>query len=127
MGYILGRMERNEAPVRRGQMFRLREFVEDRFLPFVGASTLAKQSKRYYAAGWRMLESLPVADMRLGDDVLWDRKLIFVPEGKTRKATRYVPLSDRVRSLLYARPACGVKVGVPVLPQQNGPHHAHGD
>jgi integrase len=25
------------------------------------------------------------------DDVLWDRKLIFVPEGKTRKATRYVP------------------------------------
>jgi integrase len=194
---FLRQAQRNEAPVRRGQMSRLREFAKDRFLPFVEASTLAKQSKRYYAAGWRMLESLPVADMRLDcistsvadtlklhgtgsnqncalrtlrrilslaqefgisqapriklrkenrrtavwdarseekllevagqplkdvfllshdsgmrpdeiirlrwDDVLWDRNLIFVPEGKTRKATRYVPLSDRVRSLLRMR------------------------
>jgi hypothetical protein len=62
---FLRQAQRNEAPVRRGQMSRLREFAKDRFLPFVEASTLAKQSKRYYAAGWRMLESLPVADMRL--------------------------------------------------------------
>lgn len=37
------------------------------------------------------------------DDILWNKSLIFVREGKTRKATRYVPLSDRVRDALRAR------------------------
>ena len=37
------------------------------------------------------------------DNVLWDKNLIFVPEGKTDKAKRHVPLSDRVRSLLRVR------------------------
>jgi integrase len=37
------------------------------------------------------------------EDIFWDRNLIFVQEGKTRKATRCVPLSDRVRDLLRVR------------------------
>jgi integrase len=37
------------------------------------------------------------------DNILWEKNLIFVPEGKTDKAKRHVPLSDRVRSLLRVR------------------------
>jgi integrase len=37
------------------------------------------------------------------EDILWDKSLIFVREGKTRKSTRHVPLSDRVRAVLKAR------------------------
>lgn len=37
------------------------------------------------------------------DNILWDKHLIFNPDGKTDKSRRYVPLSDRVRSLLRAR------------------------
>ena len=37
------------------------------------------------------------------DNVLWDKNLIFVPDGKTDNAKRHVPLSDRVRSLLRVR------------------------
>jgi integrase len=36
-------------------------------------------------------------------DVLWEKSLIFVASGKTPKARRYVPLSDRVRAALRAR------------------------
>lgn len=195
---FLRQAQRSEAPVRKGQMMKLREFAESRFLPFVKSSTLAENSKLYYQNGWRMLESLPVANLRLDcittsvadtlklpgsgsnqnnalrtlrrmlslaheygilqaapriklrkekqrtaiwdakseeallkvapqplkdvfllchdsgmrpdevislrwDDILWDKSLIFVRAGKTRKATRYVPLSDRVRVALRAR------------------------
>lgn len=37
------------------------------------------------------------------DDILWDKSLIFVQKGKTKKATRHVPLSDRVREALRIR------------------------
>jgi integrase len=37
------------------------------------------------------------------DDVLWQKSLIFVASGKTPKARRHVPLSDRVRAALRAR------------------------
>jgi integrase len=37
------------------------------------------------------------------DDILWGKCLIFVPRGKTRNSTRYVPLSSRVRDLLRGR------------------------
>jgi integrase len=195
---FLRQAQRNEAPVRKGQMMKLRQFAEDRFLPFVKASTLAEQSKLYYNAGWRILKSKPIAEMRLDcittavadtlelkragsnqncalrtlrrmlslaqeygiiqaapriklrkenqrtaiwdakaeeallkvasqplkdvflichdsgmrpdevihlrwDDILWDKSLIFVREGKTRKSTRHVPLSDRVRAALRVR------------------------
>ena len=43
-----------------------------------------------------------VIRMRL-ENVLWDKGLIFNPDGKTEKARRYVPLSDRVRAILQAR------------------------
>lgn len=195
---FLRQAQRDEAPVRKGHMMRLRQFAKERFLPFVEGSTLAENSKLYYQNGWRMLESLPVVDMRLDcittsvvdtlelkgsganqnnalrtlrrmlslaheyailqaapriklrkekqrtaiwdtkseeallkvapqplkdvfllchdsgmrpdevislrwDDILWDKSLIFVREGKTRKSTRYVPLSDRVRAALRVR------------------------
>jgi len=195
---FLRQAQRNEAPVRKGQMMKLRQFAEERFLPFVEASTLAEQSKLYYQAGWRLLKSKSVADMRLDtittsvadtlelkgtgsnqncalrslrrmlslaqeygilqaapriklrkenqrtavwdakaeeallkvapqplkdvfllchdsgmrpdevirlrwDDILWDKSLIFVREGKTKKSTRHVPLSDRVRDSLKGR------------------------
>ncbi len=195
---FLRQAQRNEAPVRKGQMMKLRKFAEERFLPFVEASTLAEQSKLYYAAGWKMLQSTPLANLRLDcittsvadvlelhgsgstqncalrtlrrmlslaheygilqaapriklrkenqrtavwdakseeallklapqplrdafllchdsgmrpdevirlrwDDILWDKSLIFVREGKTRKSTRHVPLSDRVRAALRLR------------------------
>ena len=57
--------QRNEAPVRRGQMVTLRQFAEARFLPFVKASTLAEKSKLYYQWGWKTLQKKPVADMRI--------------------------------------------------------------
>jgi integrase len=41
------------------------------------------------------------------ENVLWKKNLIFVPDGKTENAKRYVPLSDRVRELLGARKATG--------------------
>lgn len=195
---FLRQAQRNEKPVRKGQMQTLRQFAEERFIPFVKASTLAEKSKTYYQNGWRMLKSLPVANLRLDcittsvadtlglkgsgsnqncalrtlrrmlslaheygilqaapriklrkekqrtaiwdakaeeallrvasqplkdvfllchdsgmrpdevislrwDDVLWDKSLIYVREGKTRKSTRYVPLSDRVREALRVR------------------------
>lgn len=37
------------------------------------------------------------------DNVLWDKNLIFNPDGKTERSRRHVPLSDRVRSLLRVR------------------------
>ena len=37
------------------------------------------------------------------DDVLWDQSMIFVRHGKTQKATRHVPLSQRVREALRVR------------------------
>jgi len=37
------------------------------------------------------------------DNVLWDKNLIFNPDGKTERARRHVPLSDRVRDLLRVR------------------------
>ncbi len=39
------------------------------------------------------------------ENVLWNKNLIFVPDGKTENVKRYVPLSDRVRELLRARQA----------------------
>ena len=195
---FLRQAQRDETPVRKGKMVTLRQFVTDRFLPFVKASTLAENSKLYYQWGWKMLQEMPVADMRIDtittsvadtlelhgsgsnqncalrslrralslaheygilqappriklrkenrrtavwdakseeallkiapqplkdvfllchdsgmrpdevialrwDDILWDKSVIFVQKGKTRKATRHVPLSDRVRDALHVR------------------------
>lgn len=43
-----------------------------------------------------------VTRMKL-DNVLWDKRVIFIPDGKTKKARRFVPMSDRVREALRAR------------------------
>jgi integrase len=45
-----------------------------------------------------------VIRMRL-ENVLWDKGLIFNPDGKTPKARRHVPLSERVRRVLQDRAA----------------------
>ena len=37
------------------------------------------------------------------DDVAWDRGMIFIPQGKTRRSRRYVPMSDRVTAALHLR------------------------
>ena len=37
------------------------------------------------------------------EDVLWDRKMIFIPKGKTPRSRRYLPISDRALDLLRAR------------------------
>ena len=37
------------------------------------------------------------------DSILWDKNLIFNPDGKTERARRHVPLSERIRSLLRVR------------------------
>jgi len=36
-------------------------------------------------------------------DVLWDKNLIYVPEGKTKRSTRHVPLSERMQAILSRR------------------------
>jgi integrase len=42
--------------------------------------------------------------IRMGwGNILWDKNLIFNPNGKTEKSRRYVPLSNRVRNLLRVR------------------------
>jgi len=42
-----------------------RDFAKSKFLPFVTASSLDPDTKRYYATGWRLLEGSPAADWRL--------------------------------------------------------------
>jgi len=42
------------------------------------------------------------------ENVLWKKNLIYVPNGKTEQAKRYVPLSQRVHDLLLERKARGV-------------------
>ncbi len=37
------------------------------------------------------------------ENIHWDKDLIFVPRGKSRKSRRYVPLTERVRMALLAR------------------------
>jgi integrase/recombinase XerD len=36
-------------------------------------------------------------------DILWKKALIHIPKGKTKRSTRHVPLSDRVRDILTRR------------------------
>lgn len=197
---FLRQAQDKEAPALKSRAPRVREFAENQFLPFVKASSLDPDTKRYYATGWRLLEGSDAANWRLDQvtrsradtlqfvgsganqncalrtlrrmlslaedqgllkhlpriklrkenersatfgahleekfisaakqpmldifligqdagmrpdeavrirwpDVLWDKDLIFVSSGKTPKARRYVPLSDRVRAALQARAA----------------------
>jgi len=190
--------ERKQTPVRKGKALMLSEFAEKKFLPFIRASSLDGDTKRYYETGWRLLADSPAKDWRMDlikateadllqfsgsganancalrtlrrmlslacdweiidrkpritlrkevernavfdsdleerflkvagqplkdvflvshdsgmrpdeairmrwENILWDKNLIFVPEGKTENARRYVPLSERVRELLLAR------------------------
>lgn len=190
--------QRKQIPVRKGRTQMLSEFAERKFLPFIKASSLDNDTKRYYETGWRLLSESPAKDWRMDfikaseadllrfpgsganancalrtlrrmlslacdweiidrkpritlrkevernavfdsdleecflkkagqplkdvflishdsglrpdealrmrwENILWDKNLIFVPEGKTENAKRYVPLSDRVRDLLLAR------------------------
>ena len=195
---LIKEAQAGEAPKPKGPAPRLKQFVDDRFLPFIKNSQLDPDSKRYYENGWRMLKAMNIAErpinsiksadcavlpfpgsganancalrtmrrilsfardsellenvpkiplrkehersatfsaeqekalievapqplrdvflisedsglrpdeiirMRL-ENVLWDKNLIFNPDGKTPKARRHVPLSDRVRTILQAR------------------------
>ena len=37
------------------------------------------------------------------EDIAWDRGMIFIPRGKTRRSRRHVPMSDRVTAALHLR------------------------
>jgi len=190
--------QQEEIPARKLRVPLLSEFAVNKFLPFVQASSLDADTKRYYETGWRLLSGTPARNWRINqvkgsqaevlnfpasganancalrtlrrmlslahdweiidrtprirlrkevertaifdaelekrflekapqplrdvflvshdtglrpdevirmrwENVLWNKSLIFVPDGKTEQAKRYVPLSDRVRQLLWAR------------------------
>ncbi len=195
---IIQQAQRGDTPSRKGPAPRLVTFAEETFLPFVEASQLDPDTKRYYQNGWRLLKNTPIAGqwidrittsdseilrlpgsgsnancalrtlrrmlslakekslvaaaptiklreenersavftpeqeqaflavapqplkdvflvsqdtglrpdeavrMRV-DNILWEKNLIFNPDGKTKKSRRYVPLSERVRTLLRTR------------------------
>jgi integrase len=56
------------------------------------------------------------------ENILWDKDLIFNPDGKTRQSRRYVPLSDRVRAVLKARAASLESEWVFPSPRKRGAH-----
>ena len=56
------------------------------------------------------------------DNVLWDKNLIFNPDGKTEKARRHVPLSNRVREALRARAQRSVSQWVFPSSRKRGSH-----
>ncbi|MGB6131591.1 MAG: tyrosine-type recombinase/integrase [Acidobacteriaceae bacterium] len=194
------REQRRRRPSQKQKIRTVAELAKERFLPFIEASTLDSDSKRYYQTGWRLLSESVARDWRLEEidasevdtlrftgsganancalrtlrrmlslacdweiidrkprirlrkevertavfdadmeeqflkvarqplrdvflishdsglrpdevirmrweNVLWKKNLIFVPNGKTEQAKRYVPLSQRVRDLLLERKA----------------------
>lgn len=48
------------------------------------------------------------------EDIRWERRLIFIPRGKTRNSRRYVPLSQRLMDALWIR--CGSRTAGWVFP-----------
>jgi integrase len=59
------------------------------------------------------------------ENVLWDKNLIFNPDGKTEKSRRYVPLSDRVREMLRARALKTISEWVFPSKRKRGEHHGY--
>lgn len=197
------REQRRRRPSQKQKIRTLAELAKERFQPFIEASTLDSDSKRYYQTGWRLLSETAARDWRLEEidasevdmlrfsgsganancalrtlrrmlslacdweiidrkpriklrkevertavfdadmeerflkvarqplrdvflishdsglrpeevirmrweNVLWKKNLIYVPNGKTEQAKRYVPLSQRVHDLLLERKARGV-------------------
>jgi len=197
---FLRQAQRRQLPARAKHAPLLTEFAKERFLPFIQASSLDGDTKRYYETGWRLLSETPAKNWRIDqikgseaemlsftgsganancglrtlrrmlslahdwemndrmprirlrkevertavfdaemekrllekapqplrdvflishdaglrpdevlrmrwENVLWKKNLIFVPDGKTENAKRYVPLSERVRELLRTRQA----------------------
>jgi len=63
---FLRQAQRNEAPVRKGQMVTLREFAQKTFLPWNDANARTKErTKESYQYGWQLLSKQPVAEMRM--------------------------------------------------------------
>lgn len=56
------------------------------------------------------------------ENILWDKNLIFNPDGKTEKARRHVPLSDRVREALRTRAQGSTSDWVFPSPRKRGSH-----
>lgn len=56
------------------------------------------------------------------DNVLWEKHLIFNPDGKTKQARRYVPLSSRLRAVLSARIANSTSEWVFPSSRKKGSH-----
>jgi hypothetical protein len=211
------RAAEQEQPIRRGPAPILSVFAAEKFLPYVEASQLDLDSKRYYQNGWRLLSGSRMAGTRMDrittadadtlqfpgggsnancglrtlrrmlslaaewgtiqnaprvklrrenmrsatfsadqekaflgkapqplhdvflivqdsglrpdevirmrwENVLWDKNLIYNPNGKTEKSRRHVPLSDRVRALLRVRVQGATSDWVFPSPRKKGRH-----
>jgi integrase len=88
-------------------------WMEQQLLAITLAPRLTKKG-RHSRVGWEpfrtvlliMLDSglRPGEIFRLRwENIHWDKGLIFVPRGKSRKSRRYVPLTERVKLALLAR------------------------
>jgi integrase len=68
-----------------------------------------RRIKRLRQQAWLVVVILQDSGMRPDEvfpmrieNIYWDQNRIWVPEGKTDKATRFVPMSDRMKSMLRA-------------------------
>ena len=73
-----------------------------------------RRIKRLRQQAWLVVVILQDSGMRPDEvfpmrieNIYWDQNRIWVPEGKTDNATRFVPMSDRMKTML--RPWCGSK------------------
>jgi hypothetical protein len=57
--------QRKQTPARKGKALELAEFAEKKFLPFIRASSLDNDTKRYYETGWRLLAGSPAKHWRM--------------------------------------------------------------
>lgn len=62
---LLRQAQTGTAPARKGPMPVLSVFVEEQFLPYIQASQLDSNTKRYYETGWRLLSATRIAGWRL--------------------------------------------------------------
>ena len=80
----------------------------------VDPSPESKHAPRSVNYGWQPLRDVLLIMLDCGirpnevfsmrkEHVKWDRDLIFVPRGKSRKSQRFVPMSERGKAALHAR------------------------
>ncbi len=76
---IIQQAQKRHQPTRKGPAPRLVTFAEETFLPFVEASQLDPDTKRYYQNGWRLLKKTPVAEQRIDRITTSDSEILCLP------------------------------------------------